>query len=108
MFNWVVQILTERNDGEDNTIHCAQIGSRVSRYKGTLQELQCSVRKNSSNFGRFLAHSLHLLELHITSLLVGGLGVTCSPQDPRFAGSNQAVVDVFFQDVKAQVLREGL
>jgi hypothetical protein len=24
------------------------------------------------------------------------LGVTCSPQDPRFAGSNPAEVDVFF------------
>ena len=29
-----------------------------------------------------------------------GLGVTCSPRDPRFAGSNQAEVDGFFQDVK--------
>ena len=31
---------------------------------------------------------------------LGGLGVTCSPQDPRFAGSNPAEVDGFFQDVK--------
>ena len=30
----------------------------------------------------------------------GGLGVTCSPRDPRFAGSNPADVDGFFQDVK--------
>ena len=29
-----------------------------------------------------------------------GLGVTCPPRDPRFAGSNPAVVDGFFQDVK--------
>ena len=29
-----------------------------------------------------------------------GLGVTCSPRDPRFAGSNPADVDGFFQDVK--------
>ena len=29
-----------------------------------------------------------------------GLGVTWSPQDPRFAGSNPAEVDGFFQDVK--------
>ena len=29
-----------------------------------------------------------------------GLGVTCSPRDPRFAGSNPAEVDGFFQDVK--------
>ena len=30
----------------------------------------------------------------------GGLGVKCSPRDPRFAGSNPAEVDEFFQDVK--------
>ena len=28
-----------------------------------------------------------------------GLGVTWSPRDPRFAGSNPAEVDGFFQDV---------
>ena len=27
---------------------------------------------------------------------LGGLGVTCSPQDPRFAGSNLAEVVGFF------------
>ena len=31
---------------------------------------------------------------------LGGLGVTCSPRDPRFAGSNPAEVDGFFQDLK--------
>ena len=31
---------------------------------------------------------------------LGGLGVTCSPRDPRFAGSNLAEDDGFFQDVK--------
>ena len=31
---------------------------------------------------------------------LGALGVTCSPRDPRFAGSNPAEVDGFFQDVK--------
>ena len=31
---------------------------------------------------------------------LGGLGVTCSPRDPRFTGSNLAEVDEFFQDVK--------
>ena len=29
-----------------------------------------------------------------------GLRVTCLPRDPRFAGSNPAEVDGFFQDVK--------
>ena len=31
---------------------------------------------------------------------LGGLRVTCSPRDPRFAGYNPAEVDGFFQDVK--------
>ena len=31
---------------------------------------------------------------------LGGIGVTCSPRDPRFAGSNPAEVDGFFQGVK--------
>ena len=30
----------------------------------------------------------------------GGLGVTYSPRDTRFAGSNPAEVDGFFQDEK--------
>ena len=29
-----------------------------------------------------------------------GLGVTCSPRDPKFAGSNSAEVDVFFSERK--------
>ena len=28
---------------------------------------------------------------------LGGLGVTCSPRDPRFAGSNPDEVDGFFR-----------
>ena len=31
---------------------------------------------------------------------LGGLGVTYSPRDPRFAGSNPTEVDGLFQDVK--------
>ena len=31
---------------------------------------------------------------------LGSLGVTCSPQDPSFAGSNPAEVGGFFQDIK--------
>ena len=31
---------------------------------------------------------------------LGGFGLTCSPRDPRFAGSNPAEVDGFFRDVK--------
>ena len=35
-----------------------------------------------------------------SSVGLGGLGVTCSPRDPRFADSNPTEVDGFFQDVK--------
>ena len=35
-----------------------------------------------------------------TDVGLGGLGVTCSPRDPRFAGSNPTEVDGLFQDVK--------
>ena len=37
-----------------------------------------------------------------SSFIVGlsGLRVMCLPRDPRFAGSNPAEVDGFFQDVK--------
>ena len=31
---------------------------------------------------------------------LGDLGVTCTPRDPRFAGSNPTEVDGFCQDVK--------
>ena len=31
---------------------------------------------------------------------LGGLGVTCSPQNQKFAGLNPAEVNEFFQDVK--------
>ena len=43
-----------------------------------------------------------LKETQGISLIVGlgGLEVTCSPRDPRFAGSNPAEIDEFFQDVK--------
>ena len=38
----------------------------------------------------------------LKALLVGlgGLGVTCSPRDPRFVGSNPAEVDGFFSGRK--------
>ena len=31
---------------------------------------------------------------------LGGLGVTCSPRDPRLAGSNPTEVNGFFQGLK--------
>ena len=41
--------------------------------------------------------SLDIIKLFVG---LGGLGVTCSPRYPRFAGSNPAEVNGFFQDVK--------
>ena len=41
------------------------------------------------------------MDLHVG---LGGLGVTCSPRDPRFAGSNPAEVGGFFQDFKLGVI----
>ena len=38
--------------------------------------------------------------IYLVAVGFGGLGVTCSPRDPRFAGSNPTEVDTFFQDVK--------
>ena len=40
--------------------------------------------------------------MELVGLVVGltGLGVTCSPRDPKFAGTNPAEVDEFFQDGK--------
>ena len=42
---------------------------------------------------------IYNVKLNQASLL-GGLGATCSSKDPRFADSNPAEVDGFFQDVK--------
>ena len=40
------------------------------------------------------------LFLESAAVGLGGLGVTCSPQDPRFASSNPTEIDGFFQDEK--------
>ena len=41
----------------------------------------------------------HTIKL-VSFVGLGGLGVTCSPRDPRFVDSNSAEADGFFQDVK--------
>ena len=40
------------------------------------------------------------IQLHSILVSLGGLGVTCSPRDPRFAGSNLAEVDGFYSERK--------
>ena len=50
-------------------------------------------------FKHTTGQDINLKGLSKGSFIVG-LGVMCSPRDPRFAGSNPAEVDGFFQDVK--------
>ena len=59
--------------------------------------IPCFVSNNSC-FSKILSLTPWLMLVQIVSL--GGLGVPCSPRDPRFAGCNPTVVDGFFQDVK--------
>jgi hypothetical protein len=49
---------------------------------------------------RSLSHTEQCSKLNTLAVDLGGLGVTCSPRDPKFAGSNPAEVNEFFQDVK--------
>ena len=51
-------------------------------------------------YTRIIATLLKSILVRMTPVGLGGLGVTCSPRDPRFAGSNPTEVDGFFQDVK--------
>ena len=48
----------------------------------------------------FSSGLIWLPEIPLLKVGLGGFGVTCSPRDPRFAGSTLAEVDGFFQDVK--------
>ena len=54
--------------------------------------------------GHVLKFRYHVARVFIVQevnvLGLGGLEVTCSPRDPRFAGSNPTDVDGFSQDVK--------
>ena len=40
------------------------------------------------------------MESNGNAVVLSGLGSTCSPRNPRFAGSNPAEINEFFQDVK--------
>ena len=59
----------------------------------------------SQNLGSLppLSHNVTLLWPPLPPLtydVIYGCPLMCSPQDPRFAGSNPAEIDGFFQDVK--------
>ena len=40
------------------------------------------------------------IPIKVTQVGLGGLRVTCSPRDPRFAGSNPTEIDGFFSGRK--------
>ena len=83
-----------------------QIARCSSRWKKRLYSNICfnyltyqvsaSAKSNLTNFPKGLSSNLTKIE----GVDLGGLGVPCSPRDPRFARSNPAEVDGFFQDVK--------
>ena len=66
---------------------CVNFGHKIRPY--TL--LSVFVSKHCKVFSIFLL---------VIQVGLGGFGVTCSPRDPRFEGSNPTKVDGFFQDVK--------
>ena len=43
---------------------------------------------------------LFMYRVSMFAVGLGGLGVTCSPRDPKIVGSNPTEFDGFFQDVK--------
>ena len=63
---------------------CSRTGCKVVRYV----------------FFTNFRYSLYILYFYIFFIAgLGDLGVTCSPRNPRFAGSNPAEVDGFYQDL---------
>ena len=45
-------------------------------------------------------NTINKIKVTNEEVVLGGLGVTCSPRDPRFVGSNPAEVDGFFSGRK--------
>ena len=68
----------------------------------TDEALKRSLVKSHTRLYETLARPVLSYGSEVRTLRVGlgGLGVTCSPRDPRFAGSNPTQVDCLFQDVK--------
>ena len=82
-------------------IKCIGLGAVISKLwlAGQLtdihQELNLMVFENMYNI---FSHSVKNLKkkLNILHVGLGGLGVTCSSRDPRFADSNPTEVNGFF------------
>ena len=73
---------------------------QVFQRRGNLRHFPIDLIQYSRGRAEYIFSSkLYQIQVGLT-----GLGVTCSPRDPRFAGSNPAEVDGFFQE--ARVLKK--
>ena len=87
--SWLVQIKAISTSRLWKTVKC------TSQY---CNKTYCSLSIEFYVFQNHFWNNWYFVTL--VNLIFGGLGVTCSPQDPRFLGSNPVEVDGFFQDVK--------
>ena len=65
----------------------------------TLKTVPDRIRFLTGKFENYFCVKATLLLHHLTimsSVGLGGLGVTCSPREPRFAGSNPTEIGGFF------------
>ena len=65
-----------------------------------IKKRKCHNRNNNNKNNIFIIIIIIVIVIIIIIFGLGGLGITCSPRDPRFAGSNPAEVNAFFQGVK--------
>ena len=72
------------------------LGVRLLTFSYTLAYFHCrSYEFLNSPSSDIFGHQVNGINVGL-----GGLRVTCSPRDPRFAGSNPTEVDGVFQDVR--------
>ena len=77
--------------------HCLPLGGAGKGFPFTVDKTRRHFSYLSGTFRKRI--NVKNLNLHI-NVGLSGLGVTCSLRDPKFAGSNSAEVDGFFQGVK--------
>ena len=118
---WVKSILGKSLYLFINPIECQglptdfRVGSSTSQYQGWRMGTIPTIPITFSTFLHLIMvissvlcnvnnhfHEEHRLILILSTIVLGhgALGVTCSPRDPRLAGSNPAEGDGLFQDVK--------
>ena len=67
--------------------------------KASYDLLQCECCNTINTIG--MTCLFHMKVLGTEESVLGGLWITCSPRDPRFAGSNPAELDEFFSKRKS-------